>query len=929
MIKTKITPPVSLSSLVRPRLIDLIQSNYSLIIINAGAGYGKTTLMGQFNNGASGIHVWYRLDEQDRDPGHFISCLVTGLRQEMPDFGKQLINNLAQDIDFAKQAESALAALIAEIEEKAGGPVNIFFDDFQVVNNIASITDAVSFLTRHLPEGSRIFIASRERPRLSLARLRTHRAILEIGTDELRFTLGETARFVRPCRGSRLSDMQVNDLHILSEGWPVALVLSQGCHGKHGYDQLAAKALIRAASDYFAAEIWADLDSRLRTFLMECSLPEVIDPDVCDRALNIGGAPAAGLLKSCEEQNLIVSFTSSAGPTVFRFHPLFRNFLTKELLYELGEPRARELHLSYAEAFLKLANNERAIDHFLLAGDPKRAAVIMESCGSRLLDAGRSRDIDGWLNQIPQKFFSDHPWLFYFQAQLEERWGEPVSALRTLELARREFKRVGERQGVFSTCMARARVLKRMGENKKSLEAAAEALKWSCSSEEKIKAIGELTTLRLLFGPAQKVHDLLVEFDSLCHKVSTKAKPSIIIARLDYLYFTGRFKEILVKTDGLAKHLGCEDSSIPERFNLIVYRALTLFQTGRYRESIELLSAGENLLAGEYAGYDPVFRSLKVLGLLYTDEAGEADRGRQLRDEVFKGEAGHGWLEPGLWLNYLGAFERRQGYPKRALESHNRALSVGRQEQNTYLTASSLVQIAAGKIALGEQGGGEKELDEAVAIADQCGYQYILSQIYFYRARLALRKGQRQKAVADIGACLGLAAGNDYIHFLVREGQGAPDLLSLAFESCSERGWLAAIFGQMGSECLPALKPFVDHKDSDVKKSAVAVIGRVGGPQASASLRQMMRDQDPGVRVAAEEALGFIRESIGEPEKVLTGREMQVLKMLAAGLGNRDIGARIFISEATVKTHVTNIFNKLGISKRSQVAKLWQKQLSQ
>jgi len=56
------------------------------------------------------------------------------------------------------------------------------------------------------------------------------------------------------------------------------------------------------------------------------------------------------------------------------------------------------------------------------------------------------------------------------------------------------------------------------------------------------------------------------------------------------------------------------------------------------------------------------------------------------------------------------------------------------------------------------------------------------------------------------------------------------------------------------------------------------------------------------------------------PEDQLTEREMEVLKCLAQGRSNREIGAELFISEKTVKTHVGSILDKLGLADRTQAA---------
>ena len=57
-----------------------------------------------------------------------------------------------------------------------------------------------------------------------------------------------------------------------------------------------------------------------------------------------------------------------------------------------------------------------------------------------------------------------------------------------------------------------------------------------------------------------------------------------------------------------------------------------------------------------------------------------------------------------------------------------------------------------------------------------------------------------------------------------------------------------------------------------------------------------------------------------DPAPEFTGREQQVLDLLAAGLTNREIGRKLFVSESTAKFHVHNVMRKLGVRRRAEVA---------
>jgi DNA-binding NarL/FixJ family response regulator len=77
-----------------------------------------------------------------------------------------------------------------------------------------------------------------------------------------------------------------------------------------------------------------------------------------------------------------------------------------------------------------------------------------------------------------------------------------------------------------------------------------------------------------------------------------------------------------------------------------------------------------------------------------------------------------------------------------------------------------------------------------------------------------------------------------------------------------------------------------------------------------------------GAQVAAElfNRIGNENESTGDLPEPLTERELEVLKLLGQGMGNREIAERLTVSEKTVKTHVANILQKLQVNSRTQAA---------
>lgn len=90
-----------------------------------------------------------------------------------------------------------------------------------------------------------------------------------------------------------------------------------------------------------------------------------------------------------------------------------------------------------------------------------------------------------------------------------------------------------------------------------------------------------------------------------------------------------------------------------------------------------------------------------------------------------------------------------------------------------------------------------------------------------------------------------------------------------------------------------------------------------------ASLRRERRTvvvkEVPGPAGAAE---AFVRDEKRVAELGVTPRELEILELIAAGLSNREIAGRLFVSENTVKTHASRLFDKLGARRRTQAVRL-------
>src|ERR671915_527355 len=200
ILATKLYVPAPQPRVVpRPRLIERLNEGVHrrLTLISAPAGFGKTTLLGEWLAGCGRPAAWLSLDEGDSDPTRFLSYLVAALQTIAPNIGEGVLSLLQSP--QPPPTESVLTALLNEITTIPDDFV-LVLDDYHVIDARA-VDDALAFVLEHLPPRMHLVVATREDPHLPLARLRARGQLAELRAGDLRFTPEEAAEFLKGVMG--------------------------------------------------------------------------------------------------------------------------------------------------------------------------------------------------------------------------------------------------------------------------------------------------------------------------------------------------------------------------------------------------------------------------------------------------------------------------------------------------------------------------------------------------------------------------------------------------------------------------------------------------------------------------------------------------------------------------------------------------------
>ncbi len=365
-----------------------------LILIHAPAGFGKSTAMLQVRARleAQGVSIaWLTLDRIHDNPAQFVEALGSAAKMLDADDGA----DLSIDLVHALLRHTA--------------PFAIFIDCFELIEEHAVLTFLKSVIER-LPPNGRLIIASRTLPPIGLARLRGSGRLLEIGPDEMRFSMKESEQYFRLRSVPGITHEIVVRLHEKTEGWITGLWLASLSIERQGpNDDFVARfsGSTKSVADYLSEEVFALQPESLQRFLLQTSILRHFTPALCQSLLP--DIDAAETLQLLEDQNLFVIPVSGQERT-FRYHSLFADYLRKRLASRQPEEMS-SLHLAAARWFATQNRPIPAIDHAICAGDFGFAVSMLAGNGISLLEQGRMSLLSNWLDTIPSQYIAVDPLL--------------------------------------------------------------------------------------------------------------------------------------------------------------------------------------------------------------------------------------------------------------------------------------------------------------------------------------------------------------------------------------------------------------------------------------------------------------------------------------------------------------------------------------
>ena len=856
-----------------------------LTLISAPAGFGKTTLLGEWRMmylGSEFPLAWVSLEEADNDPSRFLSYLVAALQAIEADAGESALASLRSP--QPPPVESVLAAIINDITA-IPKDFALVLDDYHVIE-AEPVHDAVTFLLDHLPPQMHLVIAARTDPPLPLARLRAQGQLTELRAAELRFRPEEASAFLKDVMGLSISARDVEALEERTEGWIAGLQLAalsmQDREDISGFIA-AFTGSNRYILDYLAEEVLQKQPERVQTFLLQTSILDRLSSALCDAVT--GENESQEMLERLEQANLF-TVPLDEDRRWYRYHHLFAEFL-RARLRRIQPERVPELHRRAAEWYEDHGSIAEAVRHALAAEDFERAARLVEQTRGAMITRDELNTLLGWLQGLPDELVRSRPplclayaWVLILTGQVdavEVRLRDAEVALGAGGAEPVERARV-----LGEVAAARAEVARMRGELPRAIELSHQAL------------------------------EILPE-DTLLLR-------SVVALNLGSAYWTSGDVAAASRASSEAANLSQAAGNF--YVTLVALRGLALVKAaqGRLREAAELYRRALGL------GLEQGYELLPVMGYAHI---GLGELLREWNDL----EAASHHLTEGIELCKQGGLvvplpdgyislsrvKQARGDVVDAFATVQEAEQLVQRHDITLIIAKLAAHRARLSLAKGDVAAAARWAREsAVSLDDEPSFQNEFEHITL--ARVLIAKDGSKEALRLLERLLEAAeadgrTGSEIEIFALKalalraagDTAGAVNALAKALSLAEPEGYVR-IFADEGAPIAALLQKVIQSQRDARLAAKIPNISRRYVGQLLAAIRAG----------SASPTAVSPRETAGSHVEPLSERELEVLRLIASGASNRDIARKLFVSLATVKTHINNIYRKLEVRTRTQ-----------
>ncbi len=430
-------------------------SSKKIVVIEAQAGQGKTTLAYQYLDHSGYPFIWYQIGSEDIDPILFLSALYFALSKSFSTFSSPQLAAILEEAQIGPMDfKECVNLLLHDLDRSIGDDIFIAFDDLHLVSESQATRQLLDYIIDTSPPQLHFILTSRQPLDLQARQLTRTSLPLYLDTEDLALGLQDIETLYEIVFGTSLTRKEAEDILEQTNGWIMGIVLAS-----HPFALRRAKKtgdtvegerprLINEKKDgsilsYFEEEIFSHVPESLRDDFLQLSFLDEIDVSLA-RILT-GVSDIDQHLDRMADENFFV-YRLDDENTVFRFHHLFQEFLQINGGKVFGDDTIAQIHGKIADYYLEQNLIEKALKSLRSAGDYPRMETVMKVWGLRLIANNRTVIIQGIMQSVSDDILSKHTWLAFFYGLLATDTN-PRNTLPYFETCRTQFAQNNDEAG--------------------------------------------------------------------------------------------------------------------------------------------------------------------------------------------------------------------------------------------------------------------------------------------------------------------------------------------------------------------------------------------------------------------------------------------------------------------------------------------------
>ena len=875
ILRTKLfIPPLRPLLVPRPRLLDKLNAGLQgkLSLVSAPAGFGKTTLVVHWLQQQARPVAWLSLDENDNEPLRFFTYLVTAVQTINSDLAEDLAAGLQSS--NPPEPTAVVPALLNELADHPD-PFVLVLDDYHVIND-GIIHTALAFLLDYLPPHIHLVITSRDEPNLPLPRWRVRGQLTDIRAADLRFTNDEATHFLHETMGLDLGVTAVATLETRTEGWAAGLQLAAlSLRNSPDIDHLIAQfaGSERQIADYLLQEVLFQQSEPIQQFLLQTAVLDRFNASLCDALLEQENSQ--DVLDELEQSNLFIIPLDNSRYW-YRYHHLFAELLRYRLQRDWSETAVAELHRRAAQWYHSQNLLEEAIHHTYQIPDYAGVAQLLAQIPHQtIFEDGGCLNILKWGERLPPEHLSAYPKAAVLLAGAALIQAKAQESAAYLDLCA-DDERVRGYQYLYRSNLVRNQT----GDSVQALQLAQQAL----------TAVDENNEIFVSAAWGQ----IAVNYYNLGQL--EEADEAIMMARQNLR--------------------GNNAAALGMRLLNIELHTINAIAQGDFHRGEKLAYEGIDLVAQGQLRSPFVGIMHTILARIYY-EWNEIEQAETHVNEAMKWARRTGISDlltySAFMLSNLACYHQDKAALQAALDLFTPIIDDMQMQR-----ASAVVDRLKAWFWL-RMG----ELITAVSWADSCGLTLDDDPAYqdfdAYYALVSIRLAQSRQT-NDQRLLPQMLVNVDKLHQLVIASHhvvGLIEALILKALLLDYQGDPAAIATMQQALDLAQsgqmVRTFVDWGEPmQILLTKIPPAHSAYGARLLAAF---------GNTPAVKKPPSLPITTSADPLIQLTPRESEILQLIVAGLSNKQIEDTLFISKNTVRTHIKNLYSKLGVASRTQAVK--------